>query len=166
MSHFLTRHMQVHTASDKPYQCKMCSKCFAQKSALNNHLQIHTGETPFQCSVCFSGYWNKTSLTQHMKSHSPQHIAEDQPSTATAEEVVLDDVHQASSMTTRDNLEDDVQYLGTAEAEQTMAPKSTPKNTASLSEQSNQEQGKSLGNTSGKNERCDVCGKTFSKCGK
>uniref|UniRef100_A0A3Q3BHN4 C2H2-type domain-containing protein n=1 Tax=Kryptolebias marmoratus TaxID=37003 RepID=A0A3Q3BHN4_KRYMA len=42
----LNRHRRVHTG-DKPFPCDLCGQRFSQKTNLNTHRRVHTGDKPF-----------------------------------------------------------------------------------------------------------------------
>ncbi|XP_066970568.1 zinc finger and BTB domain-containing protein 14-like isoform X12 [Macrobrachium rosenbergii] len=60
----LERHLMVHTG-EKPFACSYCPSAFSQKSNLKRHMQTHTGEKPFLCPLC--PY--RAGLKQNLKAH-------------------------------------------------------------------------------------------------
>ena len=50
-------------------KCHECQKTFASLSALNRHIQHHTGKYTHFCSVCKKGYNNSYNLKLHMRGH-------------------------------------------------------------------------------------------------
>ena len=70
----LTVHAQDvhHSCSDfaRPYKCNYCTKAFKQKSNLQQHIRIHTGERPFKCSICNKLFTRKSSLNRHIRIHT------------------------------------------------------------------------------------------------
>lgn len=48
----LKNHMRIHTGGETPYICDVCSKGFKQRIDLKRHMRIHTGESPHTCEVC------------------------------------------------------------------------------------------------------------------
>lgn len=58
--------MSKHTA-DRPFKCHFCTKNFAARSHLQEHIRIHTGEKPFQCPVCFKRFTQRGNLGVHVR---------------------------------------------------------------------------------------------------
>ncbi|CAH1778328.1 unnamed protein product, partial [Owenia fusiformis] len=56
------------------FQCPICLKTFTQKSYLNYHNNIHTGNKPFKCKCCPARYAAASNLKWHMKKCCPSFI--------------------------------------------------------------------------------------------
>ncbi|XP_072179407.1 uncharacterized protein [Diadema setosum] len=78
LNHNMHDHMRVHNG-EKPFQCKVCSRCFSQKSSLKRHMSLHDpkhlyARKPFQCKVCSRFFTQQGSLNRHMSLHDPKHF--------------------------------------------------------------------------------------------
>ncbi|XP_034934188.1 zinc finger protein 271-like isoform X2 [Chelonus insularis] len=59
---------------NKKHKCKVCGKCFTQKSKLTTHELSHTGERPFKCQKCDKDYTSKSKLNAHMRLHTQVNV--------------------------------------------------------------------------------------------
>ena len=64
----------AHTDKMRPFKCDICPKSFRQKSALDYHMQTHTGEKPFKCDICLKSYARNWNLSRHIKTHTEEEL--------------------------------------------------------------------------------------------
>ena len=52
---------------EKPFQCQICLKKFAQKSDARKHLYVHSGAKPYICLTCKRSFSQSSNLFTHIK---------------------------------------------------------------------------------------------------
>ncbi|XP_013870817.1 zinc finger protein 341 [Austrofundulus limnaeus] len=50
-------------------KCNFCDKIFSKNFDLQQHIRSHTGEKPFQCIVCGRAFAQKSNVKKHMQTH-------------------------------------------------------------------------------------------------
>ena len=54
----------------KQFKCPRCNKQYSSRSAVNIHMQNHTGKFTYYCEKCKKGYNYKTNYDVHMDKHA------------------------------------------------------------------------------------------------
>lgn len=63
------RHMQVHTGN-KPFTCDICNQSFSANQALIQHKLIHEDSKPLKCNICGKTFRQHSALTMHIRTHT------------------------------------------------------------------------------------------------
>jgi scratch-like protein len=50
---------------ERPFNCSLCAKAFADKSNLRAHVQTHSNSKPFECGKCGKNFALKSYLCKH-----------------------------------------------------------------------------------------------------
>lgn len=60
--------LKAQSADEKrPYQCRICQKCFRNECHLEYHIRTHTGEKPHVCEVCGRSFAQPSVLLRHFR---------------------------------------------------------------------------------------------------
>ncbi|CAK7222873.1 zinc-finger protein [Sporothrix curviconia] len=65
----IDRHMQVHTGN-KPFTCDICHQSFSANQALLQHKLIHEDSKPLSCDICGKTFRQHSALTMHIRTHT------------------------------------------------------------------------------------------------
>ena len=59
--------IQKHNPGNLGLPCDLCDRRFVSKTALEEHINTHTGIRSFVCFACSKGFLHRGSLDRHMK---------------------------------------------------------------------------------------------------
>ncbi|KAG5667383.1 hypothetical protein PVAND_015365 [Polypedilum vanderplanki] len=65
----------IHNATDHerrkvgPFECPICFKTYADRTALRTHYHIHIGDRSYLCGVCGADFFHKKSFEMHSMMH-------------------------------------------------------------------------------------------------
>lgn len=65
----LVQHMRTHT-DERPYPCGHCGRAFKQKIQLTTHMRVHSGERPYGCRLCGKLFRQQSHVVQHLRTHT------------------------------------------------------------------------------------------------
>ena len=51
------------------YPCSLCERRYTQKSHLDQHMQLHTGQLRFKCGYCQRGFNHSSAYKDHVSAH-------------------------------------------------------------------------------------------------
>ena len=54
------------------WACPYCSKVFPNAADVKKHIRIHTGEKPFECHICGKSFAQKSNCNTHLKKFHTQ----------------------------------------------------------------------------------------------
>ncbi|CAF4940267.1 unnamed protein product [Pieris macdunnoughi] len=68
----LNNHMPVHTG-ERNFKCKFCDKSYPRLKTLKDHIRIHTNDRRYRCHICGQAFIQNCSLKGHLKSQHPEY---------------------------------------------------------------------------------------------
>ena len=70
----LKQHLRYKHMEDTLIKCNRCNKSFSNRTTLDIHKRIHTGEKPYKCCFCDRSFAQGGNLNKHMKNHGSMPI--------------------------------------------------------------------------------------------
>ncbi|KAF4517941.1 hypothetical protein B566_EDAN005308 [Ephemera danica] len=65
----LRQHLVIHSG-EKSFKCDKCPQSFSRASDLKVHYRIHTAEKPLQCHFCSQLFRESSNFRKHLRTHS------------------------------------------------------------------------------------------------
>ncbi|OXU18957.1 hypothetical protein TSAR_000014 [Trichomalopsis sarcophagae] len=65
----IEQHLQIHV-QERKYQCKECGAMLKRKEHLDQHMRGHSDERPYKCPICQKAFKRNEHLTRHYVIHS------------------------------------------------------------------------------------------------
>lgn len=75
----MKRHYKSVHEKVKDFECRFCSRRFANSQSLKQHEWIHTGEKPYACKTCGTHFRQEAALIRHQKVHEEKSPKPEKP---------------------------------------------------------------------------------------